>query len=303
MARCRISLKRYNDDVYVTVCYADDKGAVSGGGKRTHVDRTRVNSERGEMNIDDIKRSAKRAYVELKRRALAIRVDRMLTLTFAKNLGIESKAICDKIFAAFIKRCKRKFGTFEYVAVPELQKRGAIHYHLGLTRFYKVYELWELWKSSIIASGQAQSTSKIGSVFINKRAKQAKQGVAAYIAKYITKSIANIDKCATKFNGRRYYASHVDIERLQSFEANISYPCFDKSGSDLKRELSKRFDFFRNEQKYAIFNIFEVEKGVMSFHFCFFHLHLYRAKLFKYVPHGTFSLKDFSEKGAVSCHA
>lgn len=51
-----------------------------------------------------------------------------ITLTFAENITDISEA--NKNFDNWRRSIKRKFCDFQYVCVPEFQKRGAIHYHL-----------------------------------------------------------------------------------------------------------------------------------------------------------------------------
>ena len=55
-------------------------------------------------------------------------LNKFLTLTFAEN--INDIKIGNHIFNQFIKRLVYQYPEFEYVAVIEFQKRGAIHYHL-----------------------------------------------------------------------------------------------------------------------------------------------------------------------------
>ena len=51
-----------------------------------------------------------------------------ITLTFEKN--IQSIKDANKYFQNFIRQVKRVKKDFAYIAIPEFQKRGAIHYHL-----------------------------------------------------------------------------------------------------------------------------------------------------------------------------
>ncbi len=51
-----------------------------------------------------------------------------MTLTFADN--ITDLKIANYKFNQFVKRMTYRFKNFEYFAVPEFQKRGAVHYHI-----------------------------------------------------------------------------------------------------------------------------------------------------------------------------
>lgn len=51
-----------------------------------------------------------------------------ITLTFVRDVPIRDAYACLTGFAA---RCRKSFGrAFKYIAVPEFQKRGAIHFHI-----------------------------------------------------------------------------------------------------------------------------------------------------------------------------
>jgi hypothetical protein len=213
----RYCIRVYNDRYFkVSVCHGDRDGLpVFSGNDRTNERRIIGDDEM----IDNLKRSARRAYSQLIAKGNGLGVDRMLTLTFAKNVVASCKSEAMKCFARFTRLCRKKFGTFNYVATSETQKRGAIHFHLGVTMYYNVFILWELWKRAIIASNLAESDDKVGSVFINKKWKNdaKRRGVVRYIAKYIIKEsykfIQNASGLRDKF-GKRYFSSKVKEEKI-----------------------------------------------------------------------------------------
>lgn len=51
-----------------------------------------------------------------------------MTLTVAENK--DDVAFFDNEISKFLKKLKRRYGNYDYIAVREFQKRGAIHYHL-----------------------------------------------------------------------------------------------------------------------------------------------------------------------------
>ena len=51
-----------------------------------------------------------------------------ITLTFKENL--KDISIANKKFNSFVSNVRKKKKDFKYIAVPEFQKRGAVHYHL-----------------------------------------------------------------------------------------------------------------------------------------------------------------------------
>ncbi|NCN25695.1 hypothetical protein COT94_04590 [Candidatus Falkowbacteria bacterium CG10_big_fil_rev_8_21_14_0_10_37_14] len=102
---------------------------------------------------------------------------KFFTLTFAEN--ITDKTMANYLFTQFIKRLKYHFPEFNYLAVPERQKRGAIHYHLICNLGYVDYKfLFELWGYGRIELADIRSVKKIG----------------AYISKYLTKGASEFCK-------------------------------------------------------------------------------------------------------------
>jgi hypothetical protein len=211
----RYCVKIFNDRyIKVSVCHSDRDGLPAFSGNNRENERRELSEEEV---LENLKRSARRAYQQLIAKAHGLGVDRLLTLTFAKNITVESKDAAMACFARFTRLCRKKFVNFEYVATLETQKRGAIHFHLGVNRYYEVWALWELWKCAIRDCGLAQSGDKVGSVFINKRAKQAKQGIVVYIAKYILKESYRAIESGSDLRaryGKRYLSSKVAVKTM-----------------------------------------------------------------------------------------
>lgn len=97
---------------------------------------------------------------------------KFVTLTFADNITSISEA--NVYWASFIRRLKRKFGRFKYMAVIEFQKRGAVHYHVIWDLPYiKKFELAEIWGNGFIKVNRIDHVDNVG----------------AYIVKYMTKDL------------------------------------------------------------------------------------------------------------------
>jgi hypothetical protein len=118
----------------------------------------------------------------------------MLTLTFANNTQDLSAAHYE--FMLFVQRLNDYcFGSerslLRYLAVPEFQKRGAVHYHVVLFNLPHLknvqVELKEIWGKGMIFISKVRGTN----------------GLTKYLSKYITKAIAD-----DRLRGRkRYFAS------------------------------------------------------------------------------------------------
>ena len=131
-----------------------------------------------------------------------------ITLTFAENISDIKEA--NKKFHVYITQVKRMFKDFCYIAIPEFQKRGAIHYHL-LTNIqvdspliprrevknlynkelndYKKLEYYDLkyWNYGFSSAEVMQGDIK---------------KIVGYISKYMTKDIDN-----RLFGKHRYFYS------------------------------------------------------------------------------------------------
>jgi hypothetical protein len=55
-------------------------------------------------------------------------LNKFMTLTFAENITDLKQANYE--FNKFVLRLSYKYPKFEYLAVPEFQQRGAVHYHV-----------------------------------------------------------------------------------------------------------------------------------------------------------------------------
>lgn len=118
-----------------------------------------------------------------------------LTLTFKENVqDIESS---NYEFMKFIKRLnykiyKTKKATLKYLAVWELQKRGAIHYHVMLFSVPKIpyTELTKLWG--------------LGSVNIQKVDADSKENRGRYLSKYFAKNLDD-PQYLIKFMGKKRF--------------------------------------------------------------------------------------------------
>lgn len=109
--------------------------------------------------------------------------DKFLTLTFKGN--ISDLDIAHKEFAKFIKRFRRQFSNIKYIAVPEFQERGAVHYHILINAPYiEQKDLTQLWGQGYVFIKKVQNVTDVG----------------GYISKYMSKK--NLDE---RLKGRKCY--------------------------------------------------------------------------------------------------
>lgn len=174
---------------------ADESLRRGGGAVRKHTNKS-------EMDDSTLIKSKQRARSNIRRKCFSAGMDRMLTLTFRENVtDIKEAWNCFKYFS---KLMRWRYGErWFYVAVPEFQKRGAVHFHLAISGFFEVGTVRKLWRRAVGKRGgniDVTSPRKIKKNSWNPRR------IAQYLSKYITKNET------VEFNQRRY-ASGGNIEQ------------------------------------------------------------------------------------------
>lgn len=81
----------------------------------------------------------------------------------------------NKLWDKFIKRMRRRYGAFEYLAVLEFQKRGAVHYHCLFNLPYIKHKVIqeEVWRNGFVSVNRIRHVDNLG----------------AYVVKYMTKDL------------------------------------------------------------------------------------------------------------------
>jgi hypothetical protein len=125
-------------------------------------------------------------------------LDHMLTLTYQQNVQDVSLAYCD--LKRFIRAVRKRVPGFAYCCVHELQKRGAVHFHLAVRGFQDVRFLRSAWLS-VVGAGNIDVQAPRG----RGSKKWGLALLAGYLSKYIMKN-------ATAGNGRQRYRVSEGIE-------------------------------------------------------------------------------------------
>ena len=158
------------------------------------VDRTRKNSDKDSMTEQALAKSRSRAKTKVRHKALSMQADRMLTLTFRQNVTDVDEAW--RCFSAFNKKMKWRYkDKWVYIAVPELQKRGAVHFHLAIKGYFHVETLRRFW---LQAAGDRGGSVNITSPRSHGKNSWNPKRIASYLAKYMTKTDV------VSFNKKRY---------------------------------------------------------------------------------------------------
>jgi len=132
-----------------------------------------------EKLAENTKRAVARAKTTIRHTIMAARLDHLLTLTYRENVQDTCQGWADLV--KFIRLVRAHIPNWPYVAVMELQERGAIHFHLAVSGRQDVALLRRLWHSVI---GGAESGNIDVQYFRGSTARLAK-----YLAKYISKDL------------------------------------------------------------------------------------------------------------------
>lgn len=148
--------------------------------------------------------SAKRARGNMRKRCKGMGLDVLGTLTYRENVQDRDRTLAD--WKEFVRRLRRVYPGFSYVAVLEKQQRGALHIHFACRRLprelqkngvrVKSYSLiYAIWKSVTGAAGGSFRDS-------SRKTRGSPLKVAKYIAKYVGKSFDDTHE----LNKRQYFS-------------------------------------------------------------------------------------------------
>jgi len=131
--------------------------------------------------VENRKRAHARARTTIRRTIMAARLDHLLTLTYRENIQDEKGTWRD--FTKFIRllRGEHQGRPWPYIAVQELQKRGAVHFHVAVCGFQDVVLLRRVWHHVIGGPDRGNIDVRY---FVGPKAK-----LARYLAKYVSKDI------------------------------------------------------------------------------------------------------------------
>lgn len=166
---------------------SDDDGRVPG--YRPKIPGEVASEAQAELYRQQAERRAKQGVREA---VECIEADRLLTLTFRENVTDLREA--REVFRRFVSRVREAIPGWQYVAVPERQERGAVHFHCAVKGYQRVELLRALWL--------AVARSRGGNIDVTKPrggGRAYRWSVASYIAKYIGKSFEWIPKGSRRF--------------------------------------------------------------------------------------------------------
>lgn len=137
---------------------------------------------------------------------------KFLTLTFrdTDKFDINSLSDCNKRKTYFLTQLRKSYPDVKFVAVPEFQKRGAVHYHLILDLPYvPIDELRVMWQYGFVRINKIYNPAKVGS----------------YIAKYLAKNVED-----PRFKKHRCFSSSKNLDQPKVHYGNHLNQVVDEFG-------------------------------------------------------------------------
>lgn len=152
------------------------------------------------------------------------------TLTFRENECDLDNA--HRLFKQFMVKMKRRYPGMKYVAVPEFQKRGAVHYHfLCNLRFVRVEKISKIWGNGYIWINRATNLKNVG----------------GYLMKYMRKEMDD-----ERLYGRRTYLFSLNLEKpVELLDENVE-KYLKMMGTDLKEISHFTFSTPISEVKFSM---------------------------------------------------
>lgn len=149
---------------------------------------------RPQGRISHDERNARRARSQLRRKVLAGRFDRLVTLTQRENVQDVGEYMTR--VRRFVRLCQRRGILRKYVAVMERQARGALHVHFAVRGWVPVQVLRAVARRAGFDNVDISYRRRAGSGTQWKRVE-----LAGYLAKYMAK------ECVRSVGGHRYLCS------------------------------------------------------------------------------------------------
>lgn len=178
---------------------------LNGIGRLMDMDRKTGEREQGEQDENNIISSQQRSKKTVRLKIKEMGCDRLLTLTRRENKETEFWTVEDWAAAwdNFRRLCKKYGHEFQYVAVLEKHKSGALHLHAAIDRHIPVAVIRGLWYSCVGGKGQGNIDISFKP---NMTVHQRRAGCAKYVSKYITKQSGHVE-----FNKKRYWSSRCKL--------------------------------------------------------------------------------------------
>jgi len=157
----------------------------------------------------------------------------LVSLTYAENF--EDIGLAHKDFSLFARSIRNKFGqSVRFIAVPEFQKRGAVHFHALF------------WGLDTLGLAETERRTRLfaglwGKGFVDLVATDGNHKIAGYLSKYMAKAFLD-----SRLKGKKAYTASRNIVRPVVEKGAFLEPLFhgglegvpDLSTADLLKDVS-----------------------------------------------------------------
>lgn len=233
--------RKYNEQQgeFIVIPVEDRSSLTRGGGAK------RKNTMKSEMDAITLSKSKQRARSKVRQKCMMLGVTHLMTLTQAENETSIDESL--KAFHYFNKMMRKRWKHWAYVATPEFQKRGSVHFHLAVVGFYHAGTVRKLWRKAL--KGKGGNVDMQAPKHLENQKDRSPRRIAAYISKYITKDET------VGFNRKRYYAGgkFTPPQIFKGFSARGLY--IPKIAREIFNTLVKRHPAFmwESEDEWGVF--------------------------------------------------
>ena len=180
----------------------------------------RSEEEAEERRQANLKRSARRAKTNVRRKIKSMGLDAMLTLTYRANQT--DLSLCKAHMKEFVRRIRRVLPGFAYVACFEQQERGAWHVHMATHRVPKELPWGTAAKVKSFNVVRAIWRSVTGELEGNidmqarkRRSMQSTAKLASYLSKYMLKAFEDGDDWQNRYSASSHQLPEAVQQRFE----------------------------------------------------------------------------------------
>lgn len=199
-------------------------------------------AERDAKAEKSLKTSIARARTKVRHQVKAIGGDHMMTLTYRENVQDVEQVKRD--WQEFVRLVRLERADWQFVAVPELQDRGAYHLHVAISGRQDLKHLRRCWYRALGGKGDEVGGSTPGQIDVSgpqKRWRVAGSAglkwdankLASYMTKYIGKSFDKSIKGAKRY----WHSKGVKAKVVSGWLAATSW-------NDAVRETYSRLEMY-----------------------------------------------------------
>src|SRR5699024_8713617 len=197
----KYKVKAYNDGVYKVIEYANERSKTVQKPTSSFRSNSDLSEDEKAIRLEESrKQNLYKTKSKLRDYARNNHFDKFWTLTFDPKICGESDDYRFDEMEKWLHKMRKKYGRFNYLAVPERHKSGQIHWHM-MTGYFepKLIDSGKRYKEKIIFNCPEWEFG-----FTNVQNVRSKKKISNYVSKYITKDL--MDSPARR-NKKKYWAS------------------------------------------------------------------------------------------------